>query len=120
MDGARVLILLALLAARLAPRSLLAADLGVCPFRLVTGRPCPACGLTRSWSAATRLEVRESAAWHPLGIPLLLGALAVSSGIFAPRTLEAPAARRWAAAAGAVWLGTWAVRFARPPARLRR
>ncbi len=120
MDGARALILLALLAARLAPRSLLAADLGVCPFRLVTGRPCPACGLTRSWSAATRLEVRESAAWHPLGIPLLLGALAVSSGIVAPRTLEGPAARRWAAAAGAVWLGTWAVRFARPPARLRR
>ena len=120
MDGARALVLLALLAARLAPRSLLAADVGVCPFRLVTGRPCPACGLTRSWSAATRLEVRESAAWHPLGIPALLGALAVSSGVVAPPSLEGPAARRWAAAAGAVWLGTWAVRFVRPPARLRR
>ena len=120
MDGARVLVLLAVVAARLAPRSLLAADVDICPFRLVTGRPCPACGLTRSWSAATRLNVRESAAWHPLGIPALLGALAVSSGVFARPSLESPATGRWAAAAGAVWLGTWAVRFARPPARLRR
>ena len=120
MDGARGLVVLAVLAARLAPRSLLAADVGLCPFRLVTGRPCPACGLTRSWAAATRLDVRESAAWHPLGIPALLGALAVSSGVFAPPSLDNPATRRWAAATGAVWLGTWALRFVRPPARLRR
>jgi len=49
MDGARGLLVLAVLAARLAPRSLLAADVGLCPFRLVTGRPCPA---ARSVSSA--------------------------------------------------------------------
>ena len=119
MDGARALVLLAVLAARLAPRSL-PQPMSGCPFRLVTGRPCPACGLTRSWAAATRLDVRESAAWHPLGIPALLGALAVTSGVFAPRSLEEPGTRRWASAAGAVWLGTWAVRFVRPPDRLGR
>ena len=120
MDGTRALVVLAVVAARLAPRSLLAADAVICPFRLVTGRPCPACGLTRSWSAATHLDVRESAAWHPLGIPLLVGALAVSSGVFAAPSLESPATRRWMAAAAAIWLATWAVRFVRPPDRLRR
>ena len=119
MDGTRALVVLAVLAARLAPRSLLAADTVMCPFRLVTGRPCPACGLTRSWSAATRLDVRESAAWHPLGIPMLVGALAISSGFAAP-SIESVSARRWAAAAVAIWLGTWVVRFVRPPDRLRR
>jgi hypothetical protein len=120
MDGTRALVVLAVLAARLAPRSLLAADTVMCPFRLVTGRPCPACGLTRSWSAATRLDVRESAAWHPLGIPMLVGALAVSSGVVAAPSLEGPGARRWAAAAAAIWVATWTVRFTRPPDRLRR
>jgi len=76
--------------------------------------------LTRSWAAATRLDIRESAAWHPLGIPALLGALALSSGVFVPQSLESPVTRRWAAVAGAIWLGTWAVRFIRPPDRLRR
>jgi len=118
MDGTRALVVLAILGARLAPRSLLAADTLICPFRRLTGRPCPACGLTRSWSAATHLDVRESAAWHPLGIPMLVGALAVSG--VAPGSLEGPEARRWAAAATAIWLSTWAVRFARPPDRLRR
>ena len=120
MDGTRAFVVLAVLAARLAPRSLLATDAVLCPFRLVTGRPCPACGLTRSWSAATHLDIRESAAWHPLGIPMLVGALAVSSGVVAAPSLESRGARRWAVAAAAVWLATWAVRFTRPPDRLRR
>jgi len=119
MDGTRAFIVLAVLAARLAPRSLLATDAVLCPFRLVTGRPCPACGLTRSWSAATHLDIRESAAWHPLGIPMLVGALAISSGFGAP-SIESTSARRWAAAAAAIWLGTWAVRFIRPPDRFGR
>jgi hypothetical protein len=99
---ARLLILLAVLAARLrtplAPRRR-CPDL---PVRLATGRPCPGVRVDPLVVAATRLDVRESAAWHPLGIPALLGMLAVSSGVFEPRSLESPAARRWAAAAGAV------------------
>ena len=115
---ARTLALGAVLAARLVPRGLVHGGPTVCPFRLATGRPCPACGITRSWSAATRLDVRESVAWHPLGIPTVLGALAIGAGMV-PATIDEPTARRWAAAGAAVWLAVWAVRFLRPPARLR-
>jgi hypothetical protein len=118
LDG-RSLALLAVLAARLAPRRLVHAGPTVCPFRLVTGRPCPACGITRSWSAATRLDVRDSLAWHPLGIPTVVGALALAAGL-APTSLDEPVARRWAVAGAAIWLAVWVARFARPPARLRR
>ena len=118
MDGARALLLLAIVAARLLPRRLLDADAGVCLFRRVTGRPCPACGLTRSWSAATRADIGESVAWHPLGIPAMLAGLVVSA--LPVTALERPATRRWAAAGAVIWLFVWAVRFIRPPARLRR
>jgi hypothetical protein len=115
----RVLALLAVLAARLVPDRLVHAGPTVCPFRLVTGRPCPTCGMTRSWSAATRLDVRESLAWHPLGIPTVLGALFVASGLSTP-TVDDRGARRWAAAGVGLWLAVWLVRFVRPPERLRR
>ena len=115
---ARTLAVGAVLAARLIPRRLVHGGPTVCPFRLATGRPCPACGITRSWSAATRLDVRESVAWHPLGIPTVLGALAVGAGMV-PTTVDQPTARRWAAAGTAVWLVVWAVRFVWPPSRLR-
>ena len=119
MDGFRALVVAAIVAARLMPRRLLDADPPVCVFRQVTGRPCPACGMTRSWSAATRLDVAESAAWHPLGIPALLGALVVASGAVSP-SLDDARTRRWAAAGAAAWVAVWLVRFVRPPARLRR
>lgn len=115
----RALAVLAVLAARLVPRRIVHAGPTVCPFRLVTGRPCPTCGMTRSWSAATRLDVRESLAWHPLGIPTVLGALLVASGL-SMSTVDDRAARRLAAASAGLWLAVWLVRFVRPPARFRR
>jgi hypothetical protein len=118
MDGARALLVAGLLIVRLLPHRMLDVDAGVCLFRRLTGRPCPTCGLTRSWSAATRLDVRESTAWHPLGIPALVGAVVLATT--PPASLERPETRRWAAAAAAIWLAVWAVRFVRPPGRLRR
>jgi hypothetical protein len=118
MDGVRSLLVAAFVFARLLPRPLLEADAGICPFRRVTGRPCPACGLTRSWTAAARLDVGESVAWHPLGIPALLGTIVAASGVANP-TLEDERTKRWAAAAAVAWLAVWAARFLRPPARLR-
>lgn len=44
----------------------------LCPFRRVTGLPCPGCGLTRSWVYATHGWWRESFLAHPFG-PLALG-----------------------------------------------
>ena len=49
-----------------------------CPFRLLTGRPCPACGLTGSVSAALRGHLRRAAALHRLG-PVVAAAVVVAA-----------------------------------------
>ena len=43
----------------------------ICPFRLLTGLPCPGCGLTRSWVFALHGDIGASLAAHPFGLPLL-------------------------------------------------
>jgi Protein of unknown function (DUF2752) len=48
----------------------------LCPFRLVTGLPCPFCGMTRSLLALGRGDLSASVGFHPLGPVLLLAALA--------------------------------------------
>lgn len=40
-------------------------DIG-CVFRLMTGIPCPGCGMTRAWLAALRLDFAAAIAYHPL------------------------------------------------------
>lgn len=40
-------------------------DIG-CVFRLMTGIPCPGCGMTRAWLAALRLDFAAAFAYHPL------------------------------------------------------
>ena len=40
-------------------------DIG-CIFRLMTGIPCPGCGMTRAWLAALRLDFSAAIAYHPL------------------------------------------------------
>lgn len=37
-----------------------------CPIALVTGLPCPACGLTRACMAAVTLHFAEAFTYHPL------------------------------------------------------
>ncbi len=48
----------------------------VCGFKLLTGRPCPACGLTRALCYAVRGDFAQSLAYHPAG-PFLALALFV-------------------------------------------
>ncbi len=67
--AAEVLLALAV-ASPLATRN----DVVLCPFRALTGRRCPFCGLTRSLAALTRGRLRESVAAHPLGPVLALAA----------------------------------------------
>ncbi len=50
----------------------------LCPMRLLTGLPCPGCGLTRSFCALVHGDVRNAIAFHLLGPALFL---AVISGI---------------------------------------
>ena len=40
------------------------ADVG-CVFRLVTGVPCPGCGMTRAWLSVLRLDLAAAVAYHP-------------------------------------------------------
>lgn len=48
----------------------------VCPFYLLTGLPCPGCGLTRAFVCLGHGRLTESLHWHPLGW-LAWGLLAV-------------------------------------------
>jgi hypothetical protein len=38
----------------------------ICPFRCVTGHPCPFCGLTRAFAAAMHLQWQEALRFNPL------------------------------------------------------
>lgn len=44
----------------------------LCPFRAMTGLPCPGCGLTRSWVQLVHGDPAASMAAHPFG-PVLAG-----------------------------------------------
>lgn len=59
----------------------------LCPFRLLTGRRCPLCGLTRSVGRAARGDLHGALAHHPAG-PAVVVATVV--GWATPRTARTP------------------------------
>ena len=50
----------------------------LCPIRLATGFPCPACGTTRAIGALSEGRFRDSLAFNPLGF-IVIGSLFVWS-----------------------------------------
>ena len=48
-----------------------------CPLRTLTGLPCPLCGLSTSVEETVRLHLGDALAANPLGIVLVLAALAL-------------------------------------------
>ena len=40
----------------------------ICPFRRLTGLPCPGCGLTRSWVYLAHGRWGDAFAAHPFGL----------------------------------------------------
>jgi hypothetical protein len=44
----------------------------LCPFKALTGFPCPGCGITKSLVFLYRGDVATSVHYHLLGIPLVL------------------------------------------------
>jgi len=48
-----------------------------CPLRALTGLPCPLCGLSTSVEETVRLHLGDAVAANPLGVVLVLAALAV-------------------------------------------
>ena len=108
----RQAVALAIGAAILAPSRLLDKAPTTCSFRRLTGRPCPTCGMTRSWNALARGRVLDSLRFHPFG-PAALGVAVVAA--VAPDELNRPLLRSPVVVvpAAVAWLATWAVRFVR-------
>ena len=44
----------------------------VCPFRALTGYPCPGCGLTHAAKALLTLDIRSSLEFHALFVPVAI------------------------------------------------
>ena len=44
-----------------------------CPFRAVTGIPCPGCGMTRAWLSALAFDFSAAFSQHPMfwSVPVL-------------------------------------------------
>ncbi len=63
----------------------------LCPFRRVTGLPCPGCGLTRSWVYLAHGWWRESWLAHPFGAALLVVVLALGVVALRARVTQRPA-----------------------------
>jgi Protein of unknown function (DUF2752) len=89
----------------------------ICLFRRITGRPCPSCGLTRSWSATAHGRLRNALAHHPFGPLTFLAAVAIA--LHGSRALDRPELRdpRVATVLGSLWLVTWLGRLLRADQR---
>ncbi|TIC88988.1 DUF2752 domain-containing protein [Nocardioides sp. GY 10113] len=91
----------------------------LCPFRQLTGLPCPGCGLTRSWVYLVHGWWRESLAAHPFG-PVAAGIVVLVAVLLAlsrVRRSTPPSLDRWARhplawGFAAAWLGFAVVRMA--------
>src|SRR4051812_14423957 len=49
----------------------------LCPFALLTGQPCPGCGLTRATLALLRGDLGDAVRFHPLSV--LLSPIAIAA-----------------------------------------
>ena len=63
----------------------------ICPFRRLTGLPCPGCGLTRSWVYLVHGWWRESFLAHPFGALALVGVLVLAGFVVRARVRGTPA-----------------------------
>ncbi len=90
----------------------------LCPFRLLTGLPCPGCGLTRAWVYLAHGQGRDSFLANPFGMVLvaLLVALVVAVVTArvrrsAPPDLDRLVRRRWLQVLLGAWLAFAVVRL---------
>ena len=89
------LLTLGLAVAALLPVSFVTSGPSVCPFKLLTGLPCPGCGMTRSVVTLLHGDLGASLYYHPLGFVIvgLAVALALADAWFWWRDTSALAAR---------------------------
>ena len=91
----------------------------LCPFRALTGLPCPGCGLTRSWVYAAHGWWEESFASHAFGLVLVAAVVALAVVVVtrrvrrtAPPNLNRLLKNPVAYSIGALWLIYAVVRLA--------
>lgn len=85
----------------------------VCPFRLVTGLPCPACGSVRAWVAVLDGDVAAGLQHNPFAVLLLVATVVLLASIVVRRTvpdLERVARHPLSVAVVATWVAWGAVR----------
>jgi hypothetical protein len=85
----------------------------VCLFRRITGRPCPSCGMTRSWQALGHGRLGDSLRFHPFGPLTALAALWLAIDGGAERRLDLAGRPGRAYVATAVYLAAWLWRLSR-------
>jgi hypothetical protein len=56
----------------------------LCPFRYLTGLPCPGCGLTRGLSSLLQLQFAHAYDYHPLVFVLLPAAVLIAMQALLP------------------------------------
>lgn len=103
----------ALLAAALIPLPVVEHGPILCPFRLLTGIPCPSCGLTRSWVALMHGDLGQSLAFHPLGWLVVILAVPFALGLdrLIPGLDERLGSVRFLGGFAAFWGIVWLVRL---------
>lgn len=67
----------------------------ICPFRLLTGLPCPGCGMTRAWVFALHGDLRQALWANPFVMVTLPAAVAllVAMTVAAVRRRQPPDVR---------------------------
>ena len=74
-----------LIGAAIIPVTWLTTTPSLCPFKRVTGLPCPGCGMTRSVVTLLHGDLAASLYYHPLGIAVVaicLGLIAVDGWVW--------------------------------------
>lgn len=77
-----------------------------CPFRKLTGVPCPGCGMSRAWLAVLHGNFKEAFHYHPLFwiIPVLMIFILWDGQIFSSQKANSLFAVGLAAAVGICWI----------------
>jgi hypothetical protein len=90
----------------------------VCPFRLLTGLPCPGCGLSRAWVYLAHGQWQDSVLANPFGVVLAALLVTLVVGVVGARVrrdvppdLDRLVRRRWVGVILGAWLAFALVRL---------
>ncbi|AKU18607.1 hypothetical protein VV02_03565 [Luteipulveratus mongoliensis] len=96
-------------AAAVLPPSAVQSGPTLCPFRRLTGLPCPTCGLTRSWVATAHGDLHTAFQEHILGPLTLVMAVALIGLLVVRRPLPSGRAVRLSVVVLTVVTAVWGV-----------